>query len=240
MKKIIILALLFLGVISNTHLTSCSDAKAIDVVEGVIPVQTDAWRSTLVRSLQLAGSDEERAEILNNATNRLTNQLIGFLRNSGYTCRIDTVLYRYGSGKADNVAGGDRKSHDGIFKDQPYAVIKGDTCFKDSMYVFIRCFNGTFSLNAPGATTIGSGSPRFTIERLQGINRYVDYRTSIWLADRFDLVLYEGRGWTGQRISPERALALEDSLAWKPVTVRVYTGDHFDLGTMTYTPAKRY
>lgn len=240
MKKLTVLLMLCVVVSGVLSLYSCSNAKAVDVVEGVIPVHTDAWRSQLVRSLQLAGTDQERTEILNNATNRLTNQLIGFLRTSGYNCRIDTILYRYGSGKADAVAGGDKKNHTGVFKDQPYAVIKGDTCFQDSMYVFIRCFNGTFSLSAPGATTIGTGPTEFTIDRLQGINRYVDYKTSIWLANRFDLVLYEGQGWAGKRISSERALQLEDSLAYKAVTVRVYPGDHFDLGTMTYTPAKRY
>lgn len=239
MKKVILCIAVVVITATSVCLYSCNSASAVDVVEGVVPVQSDSWRTELVRRLQIAGNDEERVAILNSETNRLTNVLIAFLRSSNYDCRIDTIEYRYGSGKADSVAGGDKRSdHHGVFTNQPYAVVRGGECFRDSMYVFIRCFNGTFALDAPGAAAIGGGSPRFTVEYPMGINYYVDFPTTLFIADRFGIQLYEGKGWN-KKATIERARHLyeTDSLKWIGIKAQVSPGDHFDLGNMTYTHA---
>jgi len=205
-----------------------------DVVEDRDPVNSDDWRTELVTQLRSAQNDAERSIIMEENGVRLTSQLIYFLKSNGYDCRIDTIEYRYGSGKAMDVASGDGNTYDGKFKSQPYAIVKGGECFKDSMFVFILCFNGTFSLSSSDSRIIGHGSQVFTIGRGKGINYYVDYRTSVWLAETFNLPLYKGKGWNEKNIiNPEEALALENEIDRIQVTVKVFPGDRFDLRNMT-------
>lgn len=224
---------------------ACTNASAKDVVEDVIPVQTETWRTELVRSMQIAGNDHERVEILNRETVRLSNGIIRFLRSSGYKCPIDTITYHYGSGKAEGVTGGDSTSHKGKFTDQPYAVVKGGECFKDSLHVFILCYNETFSLTARRSVPLGTGSPQlvFTIEKGKGLDHYVDQETIFLIADAFNITLYEGREWDPKNtISIERARHLYTTGRIKEVqvTAQVFPGDIVDLGAMTYNgqPAK--
>ncbi len=213
--------------------------KKKDVVFDHPPMSSDPWRNQLVSDLQNAPNDETRIKMLNQRSSYLTQQLIMYLRNHGYKCPIDTILYRYGSGKAIDVTAKDGK-HSGPFKPQPYALIKGGECFRDSMYVFILCFNGTFSLTSSDASNIGGGSPRFRIAAGNGINSYVDYKTSIDLAEAFHIPIYKGKGWNdANRITPAQARALENQLGQHQVTVRVFEGDEFDLGNMTYNGRKR-
>ena len=210
-----------------------------DVVLDFPANSSDPWRTQLVQDIQNAPNDEVRIKMLNQRSSYLTQQLIMYLRNNGYKCPIDTILYRYGSGKAKNVTSKNGK-HSGPFKPQPYAVIKGGKCFKDSMYVFILCFNGTFSLTSSDASNIGGGSPRFTIAAGNGINSYVNYKTSIDLAETFHIPIYKGKGWDAtNRITPAQARALENQIDQHQITVRVFEGDLFDLGNMTYNGRKR-
>jgi hypothetical protein len=222
----------------TTLILSCNkDAKdevALDVVNDTQAVREDSWRTKLVRELQSAPDDVARTAILEKNGTRLTTQLVSFLRSERYNCPIDTIMYRYGGGKAIDVASGDGNKYSGEFKSQPYAVIQGGACFGDQLYVFIRCFNGTFSINSKNSTSIGGGSQVFTIEKGKGINYYADYRTTIWIAENFELPLYKGSGWKSENIiSPEEALQLESQLADVQVTVRVHPGDRFDLRNMT-------
>jgi hypothetical protein len=204
-----------------------------DVVKDHQPVSSDSWRTDLVKKIQSAENDAERNTLMEKNGQVLTTQLISFLRTNGYNCNIDTIMYRYGSGKAKDVASGDKKTYSGHFDPQPYAIVKGGSCFKDSLYVFILCFNGTFQLKS-NSSSIGNGNLIFTIKKGEGINRYVDYKTSIWLADQFDLPLYKGKKMIRtKKITPETALSLARLIDSVQVTVKVFPGDRFDLGKMT-------
>jgi len=163
---------------------------------------------------------------------RLTTQLVSFLRRKGFNCQIDSIQYHYGTGTAEDVQSGDGNRYSGKFESQPYATISGP-CFQKGLSVFILCFNGTFSLNSDDSRSIGRGNQIFTIEPGRGINHYVDYETSIWLAEFFNLTLYKGKGWQQQNeITPDEALELYPNLDRVQVTVRVHPGDTFDLGRM--------
>ncbi len=243
MKKLHLFSFLLitaLGCFLSINFSSCNSASALDVVEGVTPVQTEEWRTELVRSMQIAGNDQERVAILNRETVRLTNGIIRFLRSSGYECPINTITYHYGSGKAEGVTGGDSTEHKGKFTNQPYAIVKGGACFKDSLSVFILCYNETFSLQPRRSAPIGIGSPSliFTIEQGKGLDHYVDQETIFLIANRFKkVVLYEGRNWDQDKIiSVERArhLYTTGKIRDIQVTAGVYPGDRFDLGAMTY------
>lgn len=243
MKKILLAVLLAVGAFTTFY--SCNK-ELLDVVTGTQPVQTDSWRTALVTQLQNAHSNAEREQIMAANGQHLTTQLVAFLRNSGYGCRIDTITYHYGSGTADSTLSGDGNRYNGGFTNQPYAIVKGGDCFRDSLAVFILCFNGTFGLHSKSSSYIGSKSLSFTIEQGNGINYYIpDYLSSIAIADRFGVKIYEGKGWD-KEISFERAASLQPDLASIQVTVGVQPGDYFNLGADTYNgkpavnPNRRY
>lgn len=223
--------LFFFGAVSFL-LAACHQK---DVVTDFKAQNTDAWRTQFVHQLQTAKNDSERQVLMEQNGVHLTTQLIAFLRSQGFPCSIDTIIYRYGSGTADSVSSGDGKKHTGTFSSQPYAIVKGDSCFNDSLFVFILCFNGTFTIHSTNSVVIGSSSPKFVIEKGKGLTSYVDYETSIWIARHFHLPLYKGKFWDSTKvISPDEALRLIPYLRKTQVTVRVFTGDRFDLGNMTY------
>jgi hypothetical protein len=102
------------------------------------------------------------------------------------------------------------------------------------LYVFIKCFNGTFSLKDDNRQDLGNGPIVFIIEKGKGINHYVDYKTAIWIAQNFELSLYKGKNWRSENtISPHQALQMESILDSIQVTVEVHPGYRFDLGNMT-------
>lgn len=235
------------GVILIIGAIVLSASKPANVTDGV-PVLSDAWREGLVTQLQNAPSDAERERILNANNKPLTVQLALFLKSQGYDCPITSLRYKYGSGTARNVPRGDNSFHTGIFENQPYAVVKG-SCYKfkdpktgiesDSLSVFIRCFNGTFSLTDPNAIDLGTGNMEFEIAPGEGINNHVpDFVKSIDLADACHVPLYEIRNGVKKEITADQARALKDSLPWIRVVSDVKPGDKFNLATMTKTPAK--
>jgi hypothetical protein len=214
---------------------SCNKEEK-DVVNGIAPVDVHdiEWRTALIESLKPLSPTERKAK-LDEVVPRLNTQLVQMLRRNGKDCEIKTITYVFGSGRARQVASGDGNLHNGYFNDQLYAVIKGGACFGDSLMAFVQCFNGVFIIEGENQEVIGTYQPVFTIAAGQGINTYVDYRTSIWLAETFKLTLYKGHGWNPSKIiTPEQAYQLESRLAEVPVTVRVFAGDRFDLGAMTY------
>jgi len=232
MKRIFVTFLAITALFAVTFLISCEKEKTLDVVNDTTPVSQNQWRTSLVSQLQSAENDTERSHIMAENGVQLTAQLTAFLRRNGYPCPIDTIIYKYGSGEAMDVASGDGNAYSGEFTSQPYAVVEGGDCFRNGLSVFILCFNGTFSLSSRGSSTIGGGNSVFTIEQGKGINHYVDYPTAIWLAENFDLALYKGKGWKDQ-ITPEEALSLEGTLDVNLVAVKVFPGDVFDLNNMT-------
>lgn len=220
---------------------SCNKSEKLDVVNGIVPVDVHdiQWRADFIKSLKPLTPAQRKAEI-DKVVPRLNTQLVAMLRNHGKNCEITSITYVFGSGSARQVASGDGNTYDGEFSDQLYAVVKGGTCFGDSLMAFVQCFNGVFIIEGENQEIIGTYEPEFTIAKGQGINRYVDYRTSIWLAEHFDLKLYHGKGWNKKNeISAKEARELENTLYKTQVTVRVFPGDHFNLGTMEYTPAAR-
>ena len=216
---------------------SCSDESSeLDVVNGVEAVASSHFQTELVNALRNATTDEERTEILQRNSSFITARLTRFLKYRGYECDIDSISYRYGSGKAQSVESGDGNRYSGVFKNQPYAVVYGD-CFGDQLYVFIRCFNGTFSIMGDNNRSLVQAQMEFTIQKGEGINHYTDFQTSIWLAERFNLPVYKGKGWS-QQISYQEAYDLEPLIDSIRVKVKVNPGDRFNLSTLNYYPAQ--
>lgn len=233
-KRNVFIGVVFMVILSFIIFSVVKNKK--DVVGGIQPMEESGigWRTEIIDSLRKLPQDQ-RAGFIQQNVPQLNSQLIRFLRNSGYDCNVDSVTYLFGSGKAKGVQSGDGNTYNGYYDEQLYAVIKGETCFKDSLVVFVQCLNGTFSLKGKTVQNLGSYKPRFTIEKGNGINAYVDYQTSIFLAEHFKLPVYVGRNpGIRKRISYQMAKDLEAHLGRKQVTVLVYPGDEFDLGTMTY------
>lgn len=240
MKKILSTCLALVIVISaNFYLTSCAEAKAskIDAVDGILAVDVHdmGWRREFIASLKPLTPAERKARV-DQVVPRLNAQLIENLQRAGFNCEITSITYVFGSGDAEGVTSGDGKKYDNAyFVDDLYAVVKGGTCFGDSVMAFVECFNGVFRIKGKDQDVIGDYSPIFTIEKGWGINRYVEYRNSIWLAEVFGLTLHKGQGWDGKVITPKEAYDLYNQLGETAVTVEVYEGDVFNLGNMTYT-----
>jgi hypothetical protein len=239
MKKnlsFIVAAILLIGI--DAYFVSCSNAKAsnVDVVNGTQPVDVHdiQWKKQFIASLKPL-SPVERKTRIDQVVPRLNTQLVENLRERGFGCEIKSITYVFGSGTAKEVASGDGNTYNGHFDDQLYAVIKGGDCFKDSLMAFVQCFNGVFVIEGDNQETIGTYAPVFTIGKGWGINRYVEYLNSVWLAEVFGIPLHEGQGWDGKIITPARARELYNQLGETAVTVEVYEGDVFDLGNMTYT-----
>lgn len=212
----------------------------IDVVNGLTPMDVHdiQWRKDLITRLKSLTPAQRKAEI-DKEVPRLNSQLVAYLVSRGKTCPVKNITYGFGSGKADSVESARSPRQNGVFTDQLFAIVKGGKCFGDSLIVFVQCFNGTFALAGDNLETIGTYVPEFTIAKGRGLNNYVDYQTSIWLAEKFNLKLYKSHSWDDTKvISPADARALETKLDSIPVTVRVFAGDHFNLSDMTYNGHK--
>lgn len=242
MKKLRLFSFLLITALSflSINFSSCTGAKAanpVDVVNGTTPINTHdiEWRKDFIAKLKPL-TPEQRKEEIDRVLPRLNGSLFGAIRAGGFDCEITSVTYMFGSGTADSVASGDGKKYNGYFEDQLYAVAKGPKCIKDSVTVFVQCFNGYVTLKGDESNqVVGTYLPAFTIQIGNGANRYVDYRTAIWLADIFDIPLHKGRSWKDPLITPKEAYTLFDKLGEVPVTMEVYPGDVFNLGDQTYT-----
>ncbi len=237
----------------NVSCTNAGATKKLDIVNGTAPMDIHdiEWRKAFIAELKEL-SPEQRIAQINRVLPRLNAQLVASLHKRGLACEIVSISYGFGTGDAEAVGSGDGHKYDGVFEDQLFAIVKGkpgNHCFKDSLgfrdslVVFVQCFNGTFVIN--GEATYGdilipsTSSPRFTIEKGMGINHYVDYRTSIWLAKKMGLKIFKGKGRGRKEITPESAYEFEPYLGRIFVNVPVNEGDQFDLGRMTYTPANK-
>lgn len=141
----IILALAAIGAIIF-FAASCSKTE-LDAVRGIQPVSTNdlEWKRSFIDELK-SMSPTERKEEVDKFAPRLNSQLVAFLQRSGYTCNIGSITYKFGSGDASEIKSGDGNTYDLPFADQLYAVVKGGACFRDSLMIFVECFNGTFSI----------------------------------------------------------------------------------------------
>lgn len=240
MKKVFFFSFALITVLGfSFYFSSCSNAVAskIDVVNDIPPmdVHDAAWRKEFIAKLKPL-SPEQRAKEIEQVAPRLNSQILAYLRIRGYKCDIEPITYVFGSGNADSVSSGNGTTNNsGIFTDQLYAVIKGGDCLKkDSLMMFVQCFNGVVSI-VGDTYVVGSYNTAFSVEKGKGYNHYVDYQTSIFIAEQFNIPLYSGK--ERKVITPQRARELEDSLEFIQVTPRAEPGDRVDLGNMTYVHA---
>jgi hypothetical protein len=242
MKRIILFASLLitaLAFISNFSACNNAEASKIDAVNDLTPVDVHniEWRKKFIAEL-LPLTPAERKEKIDKVVPALNGQFIQNLRSAGYTCTDDiTITYVFGSSDDAGAMDGKGKKHEKtFFTDELFAVAKGGKCLGDSIMALVACFNGVFYVNWKGDyQTIGVYEPIFTIEKGFGTNRYVEWKTAVWVAKVFGLPIHKGQGWNGPILSPEEAEKLEPKLGEVPVTVEVYEGDTFNLGNMTLT-----
>lgn len=72
----------------------------------------------------------------------------------------------------------------------------------------------------------------FTIKSGQCLVNYVPFETAIFLAEKFKLPIYKGKGSKKHKITP--AEAKKTNTAHYQILVKVFPRDHFDLEAMTY------
>lgn len=242
MKKTKNLALAFFAMLTlSLVFVSCSKGEETDLVNDIsMRVNPSDGLIKLNNQLQDAGSPAEMAEIIGD-NQWLTGRVVSYARELEIikqNAKVDSVVFYYGSAEAQ-AQDKTGKYFDGKVTDQLVAFIFHDGIKNDPAGVIVLCTNGMLA-DLNDFTRITSGDIEFTIEDRQGINTYVDYETAINLAERFDLDLYRGKNMSKKnKITPATARSLQSSIDRIQVTVKVYAGDHFDLGSMTYTPAPR-
>lgn len=229
---IVALAILFLA-------SSCSK-NDVDLAKGIDPRITPD--NTLIQTLadiSSAPDDQARMEIISE-TPSLNSKIITYAKELGQireNAHIDSLVYYFGSAEAqaEDKSG---KIFDGKIIDETVAFIYHDGS-KEPFAVIVYCQNGMFGpMNE--LRRLGRANLAFVIGKGEGLNRYVDYQTSIMLAEYFNIPIYRGRQMNQSNlISGDEALSLESSLDQLQVTVKVYQGDQFDIGKMTYRPANR-
>ncbi len=246
---IIICLTLLLGII----FLACKDDEKIvpqnpgvDLVNGITSVDDRLH----FRSADLAAMPAvQRAAAIQQSRPFLSQGVVHFLRDKnrlGQNTKIDSVQFLFGSSK--EIYGEDKtgKRHRGYFKDQLVAKIYPQG--QAPQYVLVECLNGIYSLPEDfekNLQTLGSQrfQDEFTIRRGEGLIHHVDYATAIDLSRRFGLKLYDFPLGTNKKmrknreITADRAEGMENMTDWRQVTVKVFTGDKFNLRAMTYTPA---
>ncbi len=230
MKKLLIIVSIGL------FFASCS--KDTDLSKDITPrISPNNDMKEVLERISTASSDEERLQILSN-NEWLTSRLVVFARQLSQIpdkAVIDSVVYYFGSTEAqaeDNT----KKIFNGKIMDETVGFIYFNGS-KEPVGIIVYCQNGTFgAFEGDGLRRLGQTTLEFTIAKGKGINHYVDYQTSISLAQRFDLLLYKGKKLvTNSTVGYDEARLLEPDLDNTQVTVLVYEGDHFNLRDMTYT-----
>lgn len=226
-------------------LIGCGGKENVDVVGGVRPISNALFNiHTWVKDM--AGMPAaERQEYLRRAAPHLEESVPYFLRGVGKMSATDQVeRVQFFFGTLENIDAeefGGKKRH-GYAKDQLVArVFIKDR--KEPIDVLVQCLNGVFALT-PGDVgklqDLGTYpvAKRFTIGKGEGLINHVDFPVAMDLSERFHLQLFETkRIKAGNEISVEKARTLEDKTGEVQVTVLVYEGDTFDLGTMQFTPS---
>lgn len=238
-RKLSYLAIaVFAILVAAFSISACT--KKTDLVNGIDPMMApDNDVIHLINDqLHNAKSKEDMKKILD-ANPWVAPRIVTFARNLKILkddAKVDSVVFCWGSAnaQAQDKTG---KWFKGKFTDQLVAFIFHDGLPKPTG-VIVTCTNGVIT-SLEDLNRIGTQSLEFTIEKGFGINKYVDFETSILLAERFNLALYKGPSISeGTKITPDEARKLKLSLSTVKVTVLVYPGDRFDLGKMTYAPAR--
>jgi len=230
-----------LTVIAIISFSGCSNDDGVDVVNDITPVNN--WSPA-----KLAVLDSLKNVPVTNRQNylqanwpSLSTDLVLFLKNRNKipsTAAIDSIVYKYGSAKEIKAEDGSGTIHQGYFDNQlvAYVYVKNS---KKPLTILVRCTNGMFSLPEDLEYVKTDTNFEFTIEKTKGIAYYVGTNeTAINLAEHFGLNLYKGKGINKKRlISPIQARLLNTNEI--QLTVLVYTGDYFNLNTMTYRSAKK-
>ena len=238
MKNLVNLALFaFLIII----LAGCGgDKKNLDVVKGVTPVHVwDINTTALLDSLKQIPDSRKMAFIEKNLPH-LTPELCQYIESRFPKVVIDSIIYSFGSGKAKGTLDATGIRHEGVFNDELVAnvYLRPNNLTKSPVKVFVRCLNGTFEIE--GDRRLGPASSGFIIKRDEGLCHHLDFLTSVWLAEKFDLPLYRGNKMKDKfRITPAQARNMNTDK--HQVTVLVYTGDEFNLfgNQAGYIPARR-
>ncbi len=242
MKKTKKIALAFFAMLTlSLVFASCSKGEELDLVNDIsMRVNPSEDLIQLNNQLQDASSPAEMADIISD-NQWLTGRVVSYARELDIikqNAKVDSVVFYYGSAQAQ-AQDKTGKYFDGKITDQLVAFIFHDGIKNDPAGIIVLCTNGMLA-DLNDFTRVTSGDIEFTIEDRQGINTYVDYETAISLAEHFNLELYRGRSMIEKnKITPAVARSLQSSVDRVQVTVKVYAGDHFDLGSMTYTPAYR-
>lgn len=118
-----------------------------DVVNAIPPVLASDWRTELVALLQSSCDATDRKAIMEEYGKPLTEELKAFLVSENEFRPVANVTYLFGEGFADKVASGTPIAYSGYFRDQLLARMT----FTDgaSKLIFIKCFNGLFSIMEP-------------------------------------------------------------------------------------------
>ncbi len=233
-----IFALIFLG----GMIFGPASANQKNVVSDFKPV-SERFSSPSFEAARKALKDmpaEQRAAYLDKNFPRLHEDIIYYLRERNKLSpsdKVTSVQFLFGTANGVKAEDGDGNMNSGKFEDQLIARVA--IAGKDKpMDVIVQCLNGTFGL--PGdLQALSSRTPRqeFTIGAGEGLTTYVSMPTAIDIAPRFNLPLYRGKVLASRyEISPEVAATINTDV--EPVTVRVYTGDHFDLVNMTFRSAQ--
>lgn len=232
---------------------AASNAAGVDVVNGVPAVSTtfnsptsteESMDATLAAFRSMPPAN--RAAYMQAHHPHLAVSIVTFLRQHGKlgTAQpVDRVQYLFGSMSgvvAETAHGGTASGH---FNDQLLALVY-PTGVAKPIVIIVQCTNGLLEFPAGSLEQMQSVGTQtanqmvFTINRGQGLTRYVDYHMAIWLAQHFNLPIQKRvMGGHFQEISADEAYRLESQTDTTLVRPLVSTGDRFDLANMTYTPA---
>lgn len=227
-------ALILVAVMAASVLFSCTspkEKKEKNVVTDLTPVHR--WdRNTLdmLDSLKTV-PDAEKARFINRRAPHLVPTMIAQIEQKTGKFHLDSLIWHFGSGKAKGVLDSAGTRSDGVYEDELTAKIWTTpvTKFGQPIKVFVRCLNGMIEIE--GDVRIGAAPLEFTIQKTEGLCSHLDYNTSIWLSDRFDLPLFKGNKFRKvDRITATQAKQLKNKLYKGQISVLVFEGDKFVLG----------
>jgi hypothetical protein len=239
MRKRTIIFLILGALVASFCIVAChhkkSKKKEIDVVKDITPRHIwDPHTMGLLDSIKHV-PDKDKLAYINKHLPNLTPTICRQIEERFGKLVIDSIIYSFGSGKAKGAEDSSGHRFDGVYKDQLVAKIwtKPKTKVGNPIIVLVVCLNGVIEI--AGDNRIGPASSEFVIQKNEGICPHVDFATSVWLAEKFNLPLYRGkihRG--GKRITPNQARRINTQ--HNQVSVLVYTGDRFIL----FGPDARY